>query len=106
MTTFTIEDAVGIFTEYDDSQERARETLQGARVVYAVYQGGGWEGDWWVVFVKDGKWFIESGYHCSCNSPDWTPRETTRAELLEDVPHDDKDRFLECINAVPATEAA
>lgn len=68
---------------YDDSSTAA-EGLKGAKLVYACYETGNYEGSWIVVYVKDGVWYLDSGGHCSCNGPEWgSGGSVTTPEALE-----------------------
>ncbi len=103
-TTFTLDDLAAIYGEYDEDRRAGiKEKLKGATVVYAVYETGSYEGEWHVVYVLDGKWYEDKGLHCSCNSPEFNPHETTREALLKHaVEHyliADGSRFLDCVTA-------
>ena len=52
-------------------------------IVYACYQGGGYDGEAIIVW-KDGRfWFENSDSHCSCNGlENWSPEATTAKALL------------------------
>ena len=77
-----VEQAVAIYEYSDGSDVQCRKDLQGARVVYACYETGSYEGGWCVIYVKDGQWYVDEGSHCSCNEPSWSPTATTPEYLL------------------------
>lgn len=58
--------------------------LEGAEILFAEYEQGGYEGDSTVIFRKDGKVFETYGGHCSCNGLEgqWRPEETTIEAVL------------------------
>ena len=57
--------------------------LDGVEVLFAAYESGGYEGDAFALFRKDGKLFEVRGSHCSCYGLEgqWEPEETTVAAL-------------------------
>ncbi len=74
-------EAISMYSDYEVSKDKVVAALEGADVVYSCYRYESYEGDWCVIYVKDNKWFIDAGGHCSCNGPEFDPRETT-PELL------------------------
>ncbi len=60
------------------------EWRDGLTFVYADYETPGYEGNSFVVFVKDGKLYEVNGSHCSCNGLEesWRPEETSFAALM------------------------
>lgn len=58
--------------------------LDGAQILFAEYEHGGYEGDSTVIYRKDGKLFEVYGGHCSCNGLEgqWSPEETTVEAIL------------------------
>ena len=64
--------------------EITSEQLEGVEILYACYDGGGYEGEAHVIFRKEGKLYEVNASHCSCYGLDgqWEPEETTVAALL------------------------
>ncbi len=85
----TIEEVAGWY----DDESTAAEGLKDAKLVYACYETGNYEGSWIVVYVKDGVWYIDSGGHCSCNGPEWGSggTATTPEALIENEDQPVKD---------------
>lgn len=56
-----------------------------ADVIVAAYEAGGYEGDAFVLFRKDGKLYEVNGSHCSCYGLEgmWEPEEVEPEVLLE-----------------------
>ncbi len=57
---------------------------EGVDIVAAHYDIGDYEGEAWVVFIKDGKWYEVHGSHCSCYGLEdqWDPEETFPEAML------------------------
>ena len=57
--------------------------LEDATVLFAAYEGGGYEGDATVIYQKNGKLFEVYGSHCSCYGLEgqWEPEEGSVKEL-------------------------
>jgi hypothetical protein len=64
--------------------ELSSEQLEGVEILYAMYDGGGYEGEAHVIFRKDDKLYEVNGSHCSCYGLEgqWKPEETTVTALL------------------------
>ena len=89
MDTYVLPDLEEI-AGWFDNPESVKADLEGARVIYASYETGSYEGSWEVVYVdKDGVYCIDSGGHCSCNGPEWGPQTTTLDALKAGNPNDD-----------------
>ena len=60
------------------------EQLEGVEILYACYNGGGYDGDAQLIFRKDGKFYEVNGSHCSCYGLEgqWEPEETSVVALL------------------------
>lgn len=60
----------------------ASDTYAG-QVIVADYEQGGYEGDAFVLFMRDGKLYEVHGSHCSCYGLEgqWEPEETTVGSL-------------------------
>ena len=58
--------------------------MAGVRLLVVAYKCEGYEGDYCVLAVKDGKLLINTGGHCSCNNPEWDPDETTPEKVRAD----------------------
>lgn len=60
------------------------EQLEGVEILYACYDGGGYEGSAHVIFRKDGKLYEVNASHCSCYGLEgqWEPEETSAVALL------------------------
>lgn len=58
--------------------------LEGAKILYAVYDQGCYEGSAFVLFSRDGKLYEVNGSHCSCYGLEtqFDPEETS-VEALE-----------------------
>lgn len=71
--------------------------LDGAEVIYAVYEYEDYSGSAFVLYSKDGKLYEVNGGHCSCNGLEdqWEPEETTLAAMLArpNVPQPAKERL-------------
>lgn len=68
---------------YDNGSDAAKG-LDGAELLYSVYNSGCYEGDWLVVWVDSaGALMYDSGWHCSCYGPEFAASPTTVAHLLE-----------------------
>ncbi len=81
----TLKDVIDIYSRWDGKSplaERIAYDLFGAKIVHATYDTGDYEGGWLVVYRKGEKWFVDKGSHCSCNGPEWNPKETTPEALL------------------------
>ena len=70
--------------EFDDEAKRILIELDGAEILFAEYERGGYEGDAAVIFRKDGRVFETYGGHCSCFGLEgqWQPEETTIEAIL------------------------
>lgn len=79
-----IPDAKEIASWFDD-EDTALAGLDGATVHYACYATGNYEGDWCVVFEKDGAWRIASGGHCSCSGPEWSTTVASEEEARRTI---------------------
>ena len=73
----TIENVFSAFQVSDADRE-------GVDIVAAHYDIGDYEGEAWVVFIKDGKWYEVHGSHCSCYGLEdqWDPEETFPEVML------------------------
>lgn len=59
----------GSFSSVDDVVSNfalSPSDLEGVEILYAMYDGGGYDGWAWVLFRKEGKLFEVNGSHCSC----------------------------------------
>ena len=67
--------------------EISADDLRGAKILFANYNNGGWEGDAFVLFARDGKLYEVNGSHCSCYGLEgqWEPEETTKEALLHRI---------------------
>jgi hypothetical protein len=72
--------AEDVFREFDVSKEEQA----GVEFIYADYNTPAYEGDAFVVFVRDGRLYEVNGSHCSCNGLEgcWQPEETSPVALL------------------------
>lgn len=82
---------LGDFADEKDmlnSFSQTADALEGAKVLLAWYESGGYDGSAYVLFERDGKLFETSGSHCSCNGLEdsWSPEETS-IEALEKRDH-------------------
>jgi hypothetical protein len=61
------------------------EDLSGAEILFAGYVYESYEGDAFVLFRRDGKFYEVHGGHCSCYGLEgqWEPEEITAAALLD-----------------------
>lgn len=67
----------GDFSKYDDIPYGDRTPAE-AEIVYAGYTYEAYSGAAIVVFTRDGKWFQNNDWHCSCNGlEEWAPEETS-----------------------------
>lgn len=59
------------------------EELDGVNIIYAIYNTGNYEGDAFVLFEKDEKFFEVHGGHCSCYGLEgqWKPEEVSFTEI-------------------------
>lgn len=80
-----------MFTGDFDSQEDiinqfqlAPDALTGLKILFASYDCGGYDGEAFVLFEKDGKLYEVNGSHCSCYGLEgqWDPELTTKEALL------------------------
>ena len=64
--------------------ELTSEKLEGVEILYACYDGGGYDGEAHVIFRKEGKLYEVNASHCSCCGLEgqWRPEETVVAALL------------------------
>lgn len=70
-------------TREDVVRDYAAQTPTEDELVYAGYTYEGYEGAALVVFVRDGQWFENHDYHCSCYGlENWSPEGTTPAAIL------------------------
>ena len=76
---------VGDFDDVSDIEGFFREegALDGATVLYACYDRGGYDGRAIVIFERDGQLYEVFGSHCSCHGLEgqWEPGEVTRESL-------------------------
>jgi hypothetical protein len=80
---------------------------EGVEVLFAYYDGGGYDGTAFVLFRKDGKLYEVHGSHCSCYGLEdqWEPEECTVESLTKTTPHifeynyndEAKDRFFQLL---------
>jgi len=58
--------------------------LDGAEILFAEYEQGGYEGDSTVIYRKFGRVYETHGSHCSCYGLEgcWNPEETTVEAIL------------------------
>lgn len=98
----TTEISVEEIANWFDYPNAVSSDLENANIVYACYETGCYEGDWCVIFVKDGRWFVDSGGHCSCNGPEWSPSETSLEQLLSRYSGNDSGAEREAREAVEA----
>lgn len=72
----------GVFNEFQTS-----ETDQvGVNILFALYdQEGGWDGESFVLFERNGELFEVHGSHCSCNGLEgqWSPEKTSLPFLIQ-----------------------
>ena len=74
-----------IFHGWDDAKAMADEfhiapeKLNGAEILFAGYEAGGYEGDAFVLLRRDGKLYEVNAGHCSCYGLEdqWTEEETS-----------------------------
>lgn len=68
--------------DYDGQQILAE--LEGAEILFAEYDQGGYDGDSTVIYRKDGKLYETHGSHCSCYGLEdqWSPEEATVDAIL------------------------
>lgn len=75
--------------------------IAGCDFVYSEYNQGSYEGDAFVVFIRDGKLFEVNASHCSCYGLDgtWEPEETTLSALLArpNVPPEAKENLKKMV---------
>lgn len=73
----SLEDVVSNF-------QLSSEQLEGVEILYAMYDGGGYDGWAHVIIRKDGKLYEVNGSHCSCYGLEgqWEPEETSVTALL------------------------
>lgn len=75
-----------------DIPEKEKVEIRKLNIIYAHYNGG-YSGEAFVLFKKDGKLYEVNASHCSCHGlKDWEPEETTKEALLKrtwinDLPH-------------------
>lgn len=71
--------AEDVFGGFDVSQEER----EGVHIIYAQYECESYEGSAGVLFIKDGRFYIVTGSHCSCYGLEdqWKPDEITLAEM-------------------------
>lgn len=79
--------------DFEDERDVMREfqidekELQGAFILYATYECGGYEGSAFVLFLRDGQLYEVNGGHCSCMGLEnqWEPEETTADVLVHRI---------------------
>ena len=74
------ENVDGMMKDFDITSEE----LEGVEILYACYNGGGYDGEAHVIFRKDGKLYEVNGSHCSCYGLEgqWKPEETSAEAML------------------------
>lgn len=78
-------EAVWIERKAEMQNALADPAYQGIKVLIADYEQGGYEGDAFVLFERDGKlWEVNAG-HCSCYGLEgqWEPEEVTMQNLAD-----------------------
>jgi hypothetical protein len=90
----------GLFSSIDDvihEFEIASSELKDAEIIYAEYDTANYEGDAFVIFVRDGLIFEVHGSHCSCRGLEncWSPEQVSLQGLMfrHDVPKQAKDNL-------------
>jgi hypothetical protein len=80
-----VDDVKASFADQDGDYKAVLNSvdLKDEEVLFASYGGGDYDGDAFVVFVRDGKLYEVHGSHCSCNGLEgqWSPEETSVAAL-------------------------
>lgn len=63
------------------------DDLRGAEILLANYNNCCWEGDAFVLFIRNGKLYEVNGSHCSCYGLEgqWEPEETIKEALLHRI---------------------
>lgn len=71
--------------------------LEDSEVLLASYGGAAYEGDAFVIFMRDGKLYEAHGSHCSCNGLEgqWRPEETSMEALEYRLENANLERFCE-----------
>lgn len=64
--------------EAEETYKSILAELGAAEIICASYDNGGYEGEAYVVYAKDGELYTVSGSHCSCHGLEgqWTPCES------------------------------
>lgn len=67
-----------------DAFELDQDELNGAFILYATYECGGYDGSAFVLFSRNGQLYEVHGGHCSCYGLEgqWDPEETTVDALV------------------------
>lgn len=70
--------------ELREEGKRILADLEGAEILFAEYEQGGYEGDSTVIYRKFGRLYETNGSHCSCYGLEdqWSPEETTVEAIL------------------------
>jgi hypothetical protein len=77
------------FGSWDNYEQMAQEWGdyggKEAAILFALYDGGGYDGWAIVIFEQDGKLFEVNGSHCSCYGLEdqWNPEETSWGALKD-----------------------
>lgn len=93
-----VEGVKGSFSSEDSNYEKLNDVqLEDSEVLLASYGGAAYEGDAFVIFVRDGKIYEAHGSHCSCNGLEgqWKPEETSLKALEHRLENADFERFCE-----------
>jgi len=75
------------FTCVDDIKSSfyiSDKDLEGAEIIYAMYDCPQYEGYAHIIYIKDGKLYEVNGSHCSCSGLEdqWKPEETSLSVLM------------------------
>jgi hypothetical protein len=81
------------FDCFEDKEDLARQfnidlkELDGATIIFALYEQPSYEGYALVLFERDGKLYEVNGSHCSCYGLEgqWSPEETSVEELMHRI---------------------
>lgn len=81
------------FDCFEDKEDLARQfnidlkELDGATIIFALYEQPPYEGYALVLFERDGKLYEVNGSHCSCYGLEgqWSPEETSVEELMHRI---------------------
>lgn len=77
-----------------DDEDKVRASLDGARIIYVVYECEGSQSSAIVIFEKKGALFCVEASQCSCKSLDWgSPDATTREEILKSLYRTDREEI-------------